>query len=205
MSAIAPPFQRYLNQGSSSTHLGEMAGKAPVSLISTYCEFQIFWGSGGGRQTEVCTPGAKNPRYASASNADLTIYYFSYYSATSFQFIYGICLCFGGSLFLVLLKSRDLHSILKICLLNSLFLNHIVDIRIMILSYTSNRSRDLLTMLKICLKILKIFFLNSLFFLNLYIVDIRIIILSSTVPELWLIYLFDQFGWLTIFDLCQVT
>ena len=67
-------------------------------------------------------------------------------------------------LFLVLLRSRDLHSILKICLLNSLFSNHIVDIRIMILSSTSNRSRDLLTMLKICLKILKIFFLNSLFF-----------------------------------------
>ena len=36
-------------------------------------------------------------------------------------------------------------------------------------------------------------FLEFLVFLKLYIVDIRIIILSSTVPEIWLIDLFDQF------------
>jgi len=36
-------------------------------------------------------------------------------------------------------------------------------------------------------------FLEFLVFLKLYIVDIRIIILSSMVPEIWLIDLFDQF------------
>ena len=32
MSAIAPPFQRYLNHNPSFTHLREMAGKVPRSL-----------------------------------------------------------------------------------------------------------------------------------------------------------------------------
>ena len=42
MSAIKTAIQRYLNRGSSSTHLGEMAGKVPVHWISTYfhqCDF----------------------------------------------------------------------------------------------------------------------------------------------------------------------
>ena len=36
MTAIALPFQRYLNQGSSSTHLGEKAGKVVAKWFLYY-------------------------------------------------------------------------------------------------------------------------------------------------------------------------
>ena len=37
-----------------------------LSDFANFGELQIFWGAPwGGRQTEVCAPGAKNPRYAS--------------------------------------------------------------------------------------------------------------------------------------------
>ena len=38
MSAITPPIQRYLSRGSSSTHLGEIAGKAHNSKTTYVCK-----------------------------------------------------------------------------------------------------------------------------------------------------------------------
>ena len=55
-----------------------------LSDFANLCELQNFF---GGRQTEVCAPGAKHPRYTSDSSILQHILQWQYYTALKYQLI----------------------------------------------------------------------------------------------------------------------